>query len=229
MAITLRGDSSSGKQSALTHAELDANFTTLGLAHGDSGANLDVSKLIVGGFTAEGTDPKIQSIGTAFDSHLLTRTADSSSGASDLISLMVQSDYATNSHNLTANQSAGIFGKFDTANKADVLGGGIKWVADNVTDTNNFNTHVQLSGYNTVSGTATEFQYILEPKTGVFPCAIKLTPTAYANLPANAGSGDDGLVAYLTTDGAGANKFQLIYSVGGAWKYVTDGTTVASS
>jgi hypothetical protein len=58
---------------------------------------------------------------------------------------------------------------------------------------------------------------------------LRLTPTTYANLPSNTGSGDDGLVAYLTTDGAGANKFQLIYSMGGNWKYVSDNSIVDAS
>ena len=41
MAITTRA----GKGSSLTHNELDANFTTLGLAHGDTVADIDVNTI----------------------------------------------------------------------------------------------------------------------------------------------------------------------------------------
>lgn len=58
---------------------------------------------------------------------------------------------------------------------------------------------------------------------------VKLKPTAYADLPSNTGSSDDGLVAYLTTDGAGTNRFVPIYSVGGEWKYFADNSIVAAS
>lgn len=253
--ITLRGN----KTTALTYGELDENFTALGLAHDmdTAGSNVAVSvdtvtattgtlttgaittvnatdvnvsgAIITGGFTEEGDDAKIQSIGTAFDSHLFTRTASDTQGTNDLISLMVQTDYDTEGHNLADNQSAGIFGKFDTADKTDVLGGGLKWVADNVTDTNNFNTHVQLSCYDVVSGSNSEVLYTLEPKKAVFPGALKLTPTDYADLPANSGSSDNGMIAFLNQDGGGATQDKLIYSQGGAWYYVHDNSTVASS
>lgn len=45
MAITTRA----GKGSALTHAELDANFTSLGLAHDDSDIALSVDEVVVNG------------------------------------------------------------------------------------------------------------------------------------------------------------------------------------
>lgn len=212
-----------GKNSALTHNELDGNFTDLDgrlTALGatnltDTTANLNIASLI--------------SIGPDYDSNRLQRTADSGEGTTDLVSLLVKTDYATESHNLADSQSAGIFAMIDTANKSAVWGGAVKWMVDNVTDTNNFNTNIELSCYDTVSGSASEVRYTLEPKKAVFPGALKLEPTAYADLPANSGSGDDGMIAYLTSDGGGTNRFQLIYSVGGIWRYVTDGTVVASS
>ena len=51
MAITTRA----GKGSALTHAELDANFTELGLAHGDTDIELSVDEVVVNGNVTEKT------------------------------------------------------------------------------------------------------------------------------------------------------------------------------
>jgi hypothetical protein len=51
MAITTRA----GKGSALTHAELDANFTELGLSHGDTDIELSVDEVVVTGNVAEKT------------------------------------------------------------------------------------------------------------------------------------------------------------------------------
>ena len=51
MAITTR----TGKGSALTHAELDANFTELGLAHGDTDIELSVDSVTVTGNAATKT------------------------------------------------------------------------------------------------------------------------------------------------------------------------------
>lgn len=51
MAITTRA----GKGSALTHAELDANFTELGLSHGDTDIELSVDEVVVTGNVADKT------------------------------------------------------------------------------------------------------------------------------------------------------------------------------
>ena len=47
MAVTLRGDTQSGKGSPLTNQELDDNFKILGLEHGDTVAEIDVSAVKV--------------------------------------------------------------------------------------------------------------------------------------------------------------------------------------
>lgn len=151
MAITTRA----GKGSALTHAELDANFTTLGLAHGDTVANLDVSSIIV--------QSSLLAKGTAYNSITLERIAGSGEGANDLQSCLFRSDYSVNSHNLQDNQSAGMFAWIVTADKSDVLGGGVKWRTDNVTDTNNFHTEVQITSYETVDGIRREVIHQFAP------------------------------------------------------------------
>jgi hypothetical protein len=217
MAITTRA----GKGSALTHAELDANFTTLGLAHGDPAADLDVSSIIV--------RSSLSAIGTQYNSNTLERIAGTGEGATDVISCLFRSDYSVNSHNLQDNQSAGMFAWIVTADKSDVLGGGVKWITDNVTDTNNFNTLVQLTCYDTDDGSRSEAIYTLEPKKAVFPNSLQLTPTAYADLPTNSGSADDGMIAFLSTDGASVTQNKPIYSVNGGWNYLHDNSAVASS
>ena len=55
---------------------------------------------------------------------------------------------------------------------------------------------------------------------------INLSPIAYAALPGSPNLGD---IVFLTTDGAGATKNQLIFWNGSAWKYVTDATTTVAA
>lgn len=216
MAITTRA----GKGSALTHAELDANFTTLGLAHGDTVANLDVSSIII--------SSSLLAKGPSYNSNTLERIADTSDGGNDLISCLFRTDYSVNSHNLQDNQAAGMFAWIVTADKSDVLGGGVKWITDNVTDTDNFNTFVEMTCYDTVGGSSSEAVYTLEPKKAVFPNSLQLTPTAYADLPDNPDYTTNGMIAFLSTDGASANQYKPIYAVNGGWNYF-DNSPVASS
>jgi hypothetical protein len=58
---------------------------------------------------------------------------------------------------------------------------------------------------------------------------LRLTPTAYADLPSNPDASTNGMIAFLSTDGAGTPKYRLIFSDGGNWKYVSDNSLVASS
>jgi hypothetical protein len=59
---------------------------------------------------------------------------------------------------------------------------------------------------------------------------LQLKLVDYADLPTLSGSADDGKIAFLREDGAGANQYKLIFSVGGLWKYVDDpATAVATS
>lgn len=58
---------------------------------------------------------------------------------------------------------------------------------------------------------------------------LQLKPVDYSDLPTLSGSSDDGKIAYLKRDGANADQYKLIYSVGGVWNYVADGTAVATS
>jgi hypothetical protein len=230
MTITLRID----KGSALSHDELDGNFTDLDgrvtTLQTDVAAipdvtdgteNLDVSSIIV--------RSSLSAIGTQYNSNTLERIAGTGEGATDVISCLFRSDYSVNSHNLQDNQSAGMFAWIVTADKSDVLGGGVKWITDNVTDTNNFNTLVQLTCYDTVGGSRSEAIYTLEPKKAVFPNSLQLTPTAYADLPDNPDYTTNGMIAFLSTDGASANQYKPIYSVNGVWNYFDDNSAVASS
>lgn len=229
MTITTRAS----KGSALTHNELDTNFTsidsrigsvdgrvtTLGVTNlTDGSESLDVSSMIV--------QTSLNAKGTNFDDIHFTRIAGTGDGTEDLVSMLLETDYSVNSHNLADNQSAGFFGWIRTANKGDVLGGGTKWITDNVVDTNNFNTYVQLTCYNTVGGTRSEHIYELGPDVAKLQKVMMLTPTPYDELPPNTGSADDGMVAFMTYDGAGTPKWLPIFSVGGEWRYFHDTSTV---
>ena len=205
MAITTRA----GKGSSLTHAELDANFTTLGLAHGDTVADLDVSSIIVQGSldARGGLDAK----GTNFNDIHFVRVAGTGDGTEDLVSMLLETDYSVNSHNLANNQAAGFFGWIRTANKSDALGGGAKWVTDNVVDTNNFNTYVQLTCYDTVAGSRSEVIYELKPDRAVIPKSVYLTPMTSTERDALTAA--DGMVIYNST----TNRFE--FRQNGGWVY----------
>jgi len=72
--------------------------------------------------------------------------------------------------------------------------------------------------------------YTLQPGTEVVTIknGLQFTPVAFANLP---GSPANGMVAFLTTDGAGATKNKLCFyeTTNNRWSYVDDGSAVATS
>jgi len=70
--------------------------------------------------------------------------------------------------------------------------------------------------------------YTLEPGSEVVTLknGLAFTAVAYASLP---GSPAAGMVAFMTTDGAGASKNKLVYYKASAWYYVVDDAAVATS
>ena len=72
--------------------------------------------------------------------------------------------------------------------------------------------------------------YTLQPTTEVVTLknGLLFTPVAFANLP---GTPAMGMVAFLTTDGAGATKNKLCYyeTANNRWNYVDDNSAVATS
>ena len=72
--------------------------------------------------------------------------------------------------------------------------------------------------------------YTLQPGTEVVTIknGLQFTPVAFANLPS---SPANGMVAFLTTDGAGASKNKLCFyeTTNTRWSYVDDGSAVATS
>ena len=72
--------------------------------------------------------------------------------------------------------------------------------------------------------------YTLQPTSEVVTLknGLLFTPVAFANLP---GTPAMGMVAFLTTDGAGATKNKLCYyeTANNRWNYVVDDSAVATS
>ena len=70
--------------------------------------------------------------------------------------------------------------------------------------------------------------YTLEPGAEVVTLknGLAFTPVAFASLPS---SPANGMVAFLTTDGAGSTKNKLCYYKASAWYYVADDGAVATS
>jgi hypothetical protein len=148
MAITTRA----GKGSALTHAELDANFTTLGLAHGDANADLDVSSIIV--------QTSLLAKGTAYNSNTLERYAIQDSQAnSGLVSVWLQTDFSdlsAGNNTISDGKGAGAWSQLtiDDGNGSDfnLYTGGIQWKTREVTDLNNYETHCSIHTYTRTGG-----------------------------------------------------------------------------
>lgn len=216
------------KGSALTHAELDGNFTDLdGRINAlpnltNTTADLDISSLIV-----ENDN---------FDQVTFKRT--SQTGLGGKIIGIFQTEF---SDALTAGQGTGFWTRI-SGSDGQIDGGSVIAMVKDYTDSNNWESQLLFTPVTKASGTPS-YASVLDVSHDKFEVentdaielnsiplsGLKLKPTAYADLPSNTGSSDDGLVAYLTSDGAGVNKFQLIYSIGGAWKYVSDNSTVAAS
>ena len=70
--------------------------------------------------------------------------------------------------------------------------------------------------------------YTLEPGSEVVTLknGLAFTAVAYASLPTSPAAG---MVAFLTTDGAGSSKNKLVYYKASAWYYVVDDSAVATS
>ena len=72
--------------------------------------------------------------------------------------------------------------------------------------------------------------YTLEPATEVVTLknGLAFTPVEFASLPSTPANG---MVAFLTTDGAGASKNKLCYyeTTNNRWNYVVDDSAVATS
>ena len=70
--------------------------------------------------------------------------------------------------------------------------------------------------------------YTLEPGNEVVTLknGLYFTPVAYASLPSSPAAG---MVAFLTTDGAGTTKNRLVYYKLSAWYYVSNDNAVATS
>mgnify|MGYP000188651370 CR=1 FL=1 len=236
------------KGSALTHVELDGNFTDLDgrvttlqtdVASlpdvTDGTVNLDVSKIIINA-TESGTDPRIQSQGSQYDSVRFMRAGQT--GASARSTGLFVTEYTDAGH--TAGQGTGYWTRIKTTDK-ESHGGAVLTTFESVTDSNNWTATLEFRPVKSTGGSEdfnTSVLTVSQDKVEVkntqdfivgSGIGLWLKPTAYANLPANTGSADDGKVAFLTNDGAGTPQYKLIISVGGAWKYVQDNTTVAAS
>lgn len=233
MAITTRA----GKGSALTHAELDANFTTLGLADGDTVANLDVSKMIINA-TESGSEPRLQAGFGEYDSIRFMR--EGQTGATSKTASLFVTEYTDAGH--TVGQGTGYWTRIKTTDK-ESHGGAVVTVFESVADSNNWTAALEFKPVKSTSGSedfSTTVFTVSQDKVEIdntdaielnsIPLTgLKLTPTNYADLPNNPDYTTNGMVAFLADDGAGNPQYYPIFSVNGVWKYFSDNSTVAAS
>ena len=224
MTITLRGDTQSGKGSPLTNQELDGNFTDLdGRINAlpnltNTTADLDISSLII-----ENDN---------FDQVLFKRT--NQTGLSGRVIGIFQTEF---SDALTVGQGTGFWTRI-SGSDGYIDGGSVVAMVKDYTDSNNWESQLLFTPVTKVSGTPS-YSSVLDVSHDKFEVentdaielnsipltGLRLKPTAYADLP----SSTNGMVAFLTTDGAGAPKNLMIYADGSNWKYVSDNSVVASS
>ena len=224
MTITLRGDTQSGKGSPLTNQELDGNFTDLdGRINAlpnltNTTADLDISSLII-----ENDN---------FDQVLFKRT--NQTGLSGRVIGIFQTEF---SDALTVGQGTGFWTRI-SGSDGYIDGGSVVAMVKDYTDSNNWESQLLFTPVTKVSGTPS-YSSVLDVSHDKFEVentdaielnsipltGLRLKPTAYADLP----SSTNGMVAFLTTDGAGAPKNSMIYADGGNWKYVSDNSDVDAS
>lgn len=229
MAITTRA----GKTSALTHDELDANFTTLGLAHGDTVANLDVSKIIINA-TESGSDPRLQAQGVQYDSVRFMRTGQT--GATAKSTGLFVTEYTDAGH--TAGQGTGYWTRIKTTDK-ESHGGAVITAFESVTDSNNWTAALEFRPVKSTSGTEdfnTTVLSVSQDKV-VFKdtdrveistqIPMRLVETHADDLPSPAVKGD---VLFLGFDGADPSVYhgKLIYFTGTQWNFVHDDSQVTT-
>jgi len=222
MTITTR----TGKGSPLTNQELDANFTdldgrvtTLGVTNlTNTTADLDISSLII-----ENDN---------FDQVYFKRT--NQTGLGGRVIGIFQTEF---SDALTVGQGTGFWTRI-SGSDGYIDGGSVVAMVKDYTDSNNWESRLLFTPVTKVSGTPS-YNSVLDVSHDKFEVentdvielnsipltGLKLKPTAYADLP----SSTNGMVAFLTTDGAGAPKNLMIYADGSNWKYVSDNSVVASS
>lgn len=235
MAITLRGDSQSGKGSALTHAELDANFTTLGLAHGDTVADLDVSSIIINASSNEGRAMVVEATGGIATVAKFRRNYNV---ASPVSALVAHGEFSIAG---AAEMGSGVWvtaGATDTTNAINLSG--MQGQLEEFTSESDYKAKFQIYTWDTSNPTGngalqpvlSASQTQVEVKnTGrmniTSGVAFNLAPVNYGDLPSSPQQGD---IAYLLNDGAATPAYQNqpIYYEGSQWQYF-NGSPVASS
>lgn len=143
MAVTTRA----GKGSALSHNELDANFTILGLAHGDTSADLDVSSVIVNA-TASGAEARIQSESGQYDGHRFVRSGQT--GATGKTGCLIVSEFTDAGY--TVGQGTGYWTRIKTTDGEEHAGAVVS-AFESVTDTSNFSTALRFIPVKKTAGT----------------------------------------------------------------------------
>lgn len=239
MAITLRGT----KGSALTHVELDGNFTDLDTRITalpdvtDGTANLDVSSLIINASSNEGRAMVVEATGNIGTVAKFVRNG---STADPLSSLVAHSEFSIAG---AAEMGSGYWvtaGATDTGGPLNLSG--MQGQFEEFTSSSDYKAKFQIYTIDTsdptgngslqpvLSASQTQVQVKNTQALNVAQSIpLQMTPTDYADLPTLTGPATDGYLMYLGKDGAAVNKFRFIYSVGTDWKYVDDGTTVAAS
>lgn len=105
MAITLRSGGAT-----LTHAQLDENFETLGLAHGDTVANLDVSSIIVNSTLTENRPMIVEANSDSINEVAKFIRPSGSTGTRS--ALVTHTEFSSNA---TAGQGTGIWSTYRAA------------------------------------------------------------------------------------------------------------------
>lgn len=242
MTITLRGN----KGSALDANEFDANFTTLGLTDGMSNASANVAVSVdtltsttINATTLNISDLDISSLiveNDSFDQVLFKRT--NQTGLGGKIIGIFQTEF---SDALTAGQGTGFWTRI-TGSDGQIDGGSVVAMVKNYTDSNNWKSQLLFTPVSNASGTAS-YASVLDVSHDKFEVentdaielnsipltGLRMPPTAYADLPSNPDSTTNGLIAFLSTDGAGAQHNAMIYADGGNWRFVSDNSQVAAS
>jgi hypothetical protein len=212
MAIITRA----GKGSALSHGELDGNFTDLdgrvttlqtdvaAIPHVTDGtANLDVSKIIVNA-TESGTEPRIQSQGAQYDSVRFMRTGQQ--GTIPRTTGLFVTEYTDAGH--TVGQGTGYWTRIKTNDK-ESHGGAVITSFESVTDSNNWTATLEFRPVKSNGGSedvGTSVLTVSQDKvvfknTGLVELEAPLKIASYTTTERSNLSAPDGSIIFNTTAG----------------------------
>ena len=198
MAVTLRGDTQSGKGSPLTNQELDDNFSIIGLQHGDTVADLDVSSIIINASNL-GSRPMVVK-GTSDSVNSVAKFTRESGSVGPKTAIVAEAEFTINA---ATGMGTGIWTQINAADTDDIFIGGIQGELKSWTDSNTYTSEFGLYTYDNNSGTGS-LNKVIAGSTQRVELQAPLKVAHYTNTEIISLAAHTGSIIFNTTE----NEFQ---------------------